>query len=82
MVRFISEDTAKEFVISPKEFRTRLNTVDKMLNIDPDSIPDDILPTEIQPKGSYAVAITWSDGHEASIYPFEDIHRLCEERAG
>ena len=34
-------------------------------------VPDDVYPTAIQPMGNYAVAITWSDGHASSIYPFE-----------
>ena len=49
-----------------------------MLNVDADTLADDIRPIDIQPKGSYAVSITWSDGHDASIYPFDDIRQLCE----
>ena len=34
-------------------------------NIDPD-----VYPYKIEPKGNYAVAIVWSDGHRSSIYPY------------
>ena len=37
----------------------------------PESVPDTVVPTSIQPMGNYAVAITWSDGHNSSIYPYE-----------
>jgi len=35
------------------------------------SIREDVYPTKIEPKGNYAVAIVWSDGHKSSIYPYE-----------
>lgn len=35
------------------------------------SIREDVFPTKIEPKGNYAVAIIWSDGHKSSIYPYE-----------
>jgi len=36
-----------------------------------DSIREDVYPYKIEPKGNYAVAIIWSDGHKSSIYPYE-----------
>lgn len=39
--------------------------------LDPASIPESIHPRSITPMGNYAVAITWSDGHSSSIYPYE-----------
>lgn len=36
------------------------------------SISDDIFPHKIAPKGNYAVAINWSDGH-FSLFPFKSI---------
>jgi len=35
------------------------------------SIREDVYPYKIEPKGNYAVAIIWSDGHKSSIYPYE-----------
>jgi DUF971 family protein len=34
-------------------------------------IPQDVFPFKIEPKGNYAVAVAWSDGHKASLYPYE-----------
>lgn len=39
--------------------------------LDPATVPDDVYPTEIHPMGNYAVAISWSDGHLSSIYPYD-----------
>jgi ATP-binding protein involved in chromosome partitioning len=36
-----------------------------------DKINEDVHPYKIEPKGNYAVAIMWSDGHRSSIYPYE-----------
>jgi len=35
------------------------------------SIREDVYPYKIEPKGNYAVAVIWSDGHKSSIYPYE-----------
>ena len=34
------------------------------------TIQEDVFPYKIEPKGNYAVAIVWSDGHKSSIYPY------------
>ena len=44
--------------------------------LDPNTIPEDIYPEEIHSMGNYAVAINWSDGHDSSIYPYEQIAQL------
>ena len=36
-------------------------------------IPKDVYPYKIEPKGNYAVAIVWSDGHKSSIYPYNTL---------
>lgn len=36
-------------------------------------IPKDVFPATLERKGNYAMAITWSDGHRSSIYPFETL---------
>jgi DUF971 family protein len=43
--------------------------------LDPASIPDDIRPLSIDPVGSYAVQIQWSDGHNTGIYSWEVLRR-------
>lgn len=34
------------------------------------SVPQEVFPSKIEPKGNYAVAMVWSDGHKSSIYPY------------
>ncbi len=46
--------------------------------LDPETIPADIYPTGIRPMGNYAVAITWSDGHSSSIYPYDTLTELVD----
>jgi ATP-binding protein involved in chromosome partitioning len=38
--------------------------------LDESKIDKDVFPHKIEPKGKYAVAIMWSDGHNSSIYPY------------
>jgi len=33
--------------------------------------------TEVEPVGSYAIRITWSDGHNTGIYSFDHFRRIC-----
>lgn len=37
----------------------------------PEQVSEDIYPTQISTMGNYAVAISWSDGHGSSVYPYE-----------
>lgn len=37
------------------------------------NIDKEVYPTGLVRKGNYAIAITWSDGHKSSIYPFETL---------
>lgn len=39
-------------------------------------MPASIEPTKIVRQGNYAVAVTWSDGHDSSIYTFEQLRAL------
>jgi len=32
---------------------------------------------DVESIGSYAVRITWSDGHNTGIYPFDHFRRIC-----
>ena len=35
-----------------------------------EDLDKEVFPHKIEPKGKYAVAIIWSDGHNSSIYPY------------
>lgn len=45
--------------------------------IPPGSIPESILPTDIQAVGHYAISIHWSDGHDTGIYAFDFLKEIC-----
>lgn len=75
----VSVPGEEEQVIAPADLRRRCRcavcveeTTGRPL-LDPASVAEDIHPTAIQPMGNYAVAISWSDGHTSSIYPYDSI---------
>jgi DUF971 family protein len=41
------------------------------------SIPADLERVNVAPIGNYALQFSWSDGHDAGIYSFEYLRRLC-----
>ncbi len=43
--------------------------------LDPSTIPLDVHATAIEPVGSYAVQIRWSDGHDTGLYTWETLRR-------
>ena len=47
--------------------------------LDPDSVPDDVHPLQIESVGRYAIQIEWSDGHTTGIYPFDRLRELAEQ---
>ena len=47
--------------------------VDEMSGVrvhDPASVPDDLVTSDVQLVGTYAITIRFSDGHHTGIYPF------------
>jgi DUF971 family protein len=53
--------------------------------LDTATIPADIRAVEIKPVGSYAIQITWSDGHGSGIYSWDTLRRISrvdEQPAG
>ena len=44
--------------------------------LDPDSVPEDVHPIQIDSVGRYAIQIRWSDGHDTGIYPFDRLRTL------
>jgi ATP-binding protein involved in chromosome partitioning len=47
--------------------------------LDPDSVPVDVHPLQIESVGRYAIQIEWSDGHTTGIYAFERLRELAEQ---
>lgn len=43
----------------------------------PELIPMDIKPKGIEPVGSYAIHIRWSDGHSTGIYSYDYLREVC-----
>lgn len=44
----------------------------------PEQIPKDVYPLKMEPKGNYAVAVTWSDGHRSSLYPYTNLIAIAK----
>lgn len=44
--------------------------------LDPDAVPADVKPLQIQPVGKYALGIRWSDGHDTGIYSFDLLRNI------
>jgi ATP-binding protein involved in chromosome partitioning len=47
----------------------------------PSMVPLDVKAAAIESVGSYALKITWSDGHSTGLYAFERLRQLGEARA-
>ena len=45
--------------------------------VDPATIPEDILITDMQLVGNYALKIMWSDGHDTGLYTWKRLAQLC-----
>jgi Mrp family chromosome partitioning ATPase/DUF971 family protein len=73
--------------VDPAALRRRCrcaHCIDEMTGqqrLDPTTVSDEVYPTQITPMGHYAVAVTWSDGHSSSIYPYEMLATLRAESA-
>jgi len=46
--------------------------------IDISQIPDDIRLEGMEPVGSYAVRLSWTDGHSSGLYTWENLQKLAE----
>src|SRR5262245_38267386 len=44
--------------------------------IQPESIPSDLKLEVMSPVGTYAVQLTWSDGHSSGLYTWESLHQM------
>jgi len=45
--------------------------------LDPSTVPDDVAASSIALVGSYAIRITWTDGHDTGIYTYEWLRAHC-----
>lgn len=78
-LRIIGADTAEQVPLPLRAMRLACRcagcidevTGDKRLN--PEKVPEDIRPTSVAVQGNYGVAVTWSDRHATSIYPYEQL---------
>ena len=48
------------------------------VRLNPDDIPLLVRLDDVQPVGRYALQFTWSDGHDAGIYSFTFLRRICQ----
>ena len=55
-------------------------TGERLLN--PDTIPPEIAPENVQHLGNYAMAVAWNDGHGPSIYPWKELEALKSGEKG
>lgn len=45
--------------------------------LDLDSIPETIVPEQMQASGNYAIKLTWSDGHSTGLYTWDHLLSIC-----
>ena len=45
-------------------------------------VAEDVSVAGLDPVGSYAVKITWSDGHATGLYTWETLRKLATELSG
>ncbi len=79
-MREVREEDAGEWILSPYEVRIRDSATGLHLpSNEVASVPQDVEPIKFEPKGSYAVAIDWNDGHRGSIYTFDMLTMLARD---
>jgi len=45
--------------------------------LDESKVPIDVVPKKMELLGNYAISIQWSDGHDFSVYRFQDLRNRC-----
>lgn len=79
----LSFENGEEHLLHPATVRRNCRCalcVDEMTGeprLRPEDVDDKVFPKAMQPMGNYAVAITWSDGHDSSIYPYDRLLALA-----
>jgi Mrp family chromosome partitioning ATPase len=80
VLRTLSDDSAREYIVPPRELRIRDASTGNLLPAGEISdVPDNVTPSSFEIKGNYAVAITWSDGHSGSIYAYDVVAAVARE---
>ena len=44
--------------------------------LDPESVPPDVSVTSMKPVGNYALAFTFTDGHDTGIYSWKHLRQI------
>ena len=81
ILRYFTTSNAQEYIIPPAELRIRDPKTGKRL---PERSIDSfkgIKPVHFDYKGNYGVAINWTDGHYADIFPYEVLKEVAEDVA-
>jgi DUF971 family protein len=45
--------------------------------LDPATIPDDIVPSQLEFIGNYALKVTWQGGHSTGLYTWDLLHEIA-----
>lgn len=87
VLRLFTTDAAWESRISARDLRLRCRCaacVDEVTGVPllrEDSVPSDVEAVRVAKRGNYGVAVTWSDGHDSSIYSFDQVEAILREGA-
>lgn len=86
ILRYFTVSQAIEYTIPKLELRIRdpktgqrLPLMTQSSNQHSDDGKEDVIPVHFDFKGHYGVAINWSDGYFADIYPFDVLKSIAEE---
>jgi len=80
VLRYFEASKVSEFVITTQELRRRDAKTGKRLGSATSiGLDASIKPVGFDFKGNYGVAIQWSDGHFADIFPFDVLRDIAEE---
>jgi len=82
VLRYFEASKVSEFIIPPAELRVRdAKTGRRISTTAGPKYANDAKPIHFEFKGNYGVAIQWSDGHYADIFPFDVLREIAEELA-
>ena len=80
-VRFIWDESGVEDVWGARELRIKCTCANCQSEatgeriLDPKTIPEDIVISDMHLVGNYGVGIHFSDGHTTGIFRFKELHR-------